>query len=70
MRAIPEETTVASEQARKRAREWLEACGRLMGTGPVVILPEVEESLAELLDEWLLDGKDVRRGQPVHDKYG
>jgi hypothetical protein len=42
-----------SDTARKRAREWLEYCGQLMGGGNLVILPEVEESLAELLDEFM-----------------
>jgi hypothetical protein len=41
----------ASETSRKRARLWLEECGRLMGGGNVVIFPEVEESCADLLDE-------------------
>lgn len=52
LRAEEDETMATSEKARKRAQEWLEECARIMGPGPVVILPEVKESLAELLDEW------------------
>lgn len=47
---------MATDGARKRARQWLLECAKTMG-GPrapkpqrVVILPEVQESLAKLLD--------------------
>ncbi len=51
-----------TDGARQRARKWLLECAKLMGPAPplpplpVVILPEVEESLAELLD--------AERGRP------
>jgi hypothetical protein len=61
---------MATDGARQRAQAWLLECAKLMGppppaTLPVVILPEVEESLAELLDAERGRGPDACPTCPV-----